>query len=275
MNHITLNNGTKVPVLGYGTWQLTGGACRESVINALGMGYRHIDTAQIYENEAEVGFGIARSGVVREDIFLTTKIWRSNLGAAQVIPSFEESLRKLQTDYVDLLLIHWPMNEIPFAESLEQFVKLQKSGKVLNIGVSNFTVSQVREVVKQGYPIITNQAEYHPLLSQTALLNCCHAEGMFLTAYSPLARGAVMDDPTLQAIAAKHNKSPAQITLRWLVQQPGVVAIPKAASAKNAQANLEIFSFELSESEMQSISALARNLRVVNPSFAPKWDSAA
>ena len=270
-------SGIEIPALGFGTWKLSGPDCIAALRLALATGYRHIDTAQIYENEAEVGTALKESGVPRGDIFLTTKVWMTNLGARQMSASVEDSLRKLQTDYVDLLLIHWPSEDVPFAEQLQALAKLRDAGKARLIGVSNFPVALMREAVDNlGCPLACNQVEYHPYLSQKPVLDFTRTHDMLLTAYSPLARGKVAESKTLQEISARHGKSPGQVTLRWLLQQDGVAAIPKAASPGNIRANFDIFDFELSGDEMADIRALARpDGRMVHPAWAPVWDKSA
>lgn len=268
---------TKIPALGYGTWQLKDATCISGVEKALEIGYRHIDTAQIYENEKEVGQAIANSGIKRDDIFLTTKVWMTNLKHGDFQKSVDQSLMKLQTDYVDLLLIHWPVTQVSFTEQFKSLTEICNSGKARKIGVSNFTVNQMHEVIEKiGATIATNQVEYHPFLSQKPVLDFIRQHDMFLTAYSPLARGKVGDDETLKQIAKKYGKNPGQISLRWLLQQNDVVAIPKAASEKNIRDNFDIFDFELSADDMARIYALAKPTgRLVNPDWAPKWDQAA
>jgi 2,5-diketo-D-gluconate reductase B len=268
---------TKIPALGYGTWQLRKQECVTGVGKALEIGYRHIDTAQIYENEAEVGAAITASGVKRADIFLTTKVWNTNLKFGSLQKSVDESLKKLKTDYVDLLLIHWPITDVPFAEQLKGLVEVKKAGLAELIGVSNFTVAQMKEVAETiGADVATNQVEYHPFLSQKPVLDYLRSKDMFLTAYSPLARGKVAEAPLLQELGKKYGKTPGQITLRWLVQQDGVAAIPKAASELNLRNNFQIFDFKLDDAEMQKIHALAKpDGRLISPEWAPKWDRAA
>jgi len=273
MIHITVKS-KRIPVLGYGTWQLKGIECTMAVEKALQIGYRHIDTAQIYGNEAEVGAAVQSVGVKRSDIFLTTKVWISDVRDGALQKSVDASLRKLRTDYVDLLLIHWPVKDVPFAEQMKALQRVQKEGKAAWIGVSNFTVAQMREVVETiGVPVVNNQVEYHPYLSQQPVLDYVRAHGMFLTAYSPLARGKVKDDPVIGAIAAKNGKTAGQVTLRWLVQQEKVVAIPKAASEEHMRENFGIFDFKLDAEEMEKISACARpDGRIVNSEWSPQWD---
>lgn len=269
------SNGYKVPSLGFGTWKLEGQECTDAVMLALDTGYRHIDTAQIYLNESQVGTALSKHGTPRSDIFLTTKIWMENVSPEKMGPSFEESLNKLQTDYVDMLLLHWPVSDVPLKAQLDALNAIKQSGKARQIGVSNYTVDLMRQCKANGTPITNNQVEYHPFLSQAPVLEYARANGIFLTAYSPLARGGIMGNPTLQNLAKKYGKSEGQITLRWLIQQNGVCAIPKAASTNNIKNNFNIFDFELSSEDMNSIFALANpNGRLINPDWAPAWDSA-
>ncbi len=270
---VTAQN-TTIPALGYGTWQLRAEDCVKSIVQAIETGYRHIDTAQIYENEAEVGQGIKTSGIARKDIFLTTKVWMDRVGNGALQKSVDESLNKLQTDYVDLLLIHWPETSVPFKEQLQALTEVQKAGKTKLIGVSNFTTAQLKEVTEDlKAAVVTDQVEYHPFLSQKKVLDYLRSKNMFLTAYSPLARGKVNDSAVLKEIALKYGKNPGQVALRWLLQQGDVVAIPKAGSAQNIKNNFDIFDFELAADEMAKITALGKNEgRMVNPDWAPKWD---
>ena len=260
----------EVPKIGLGTWQIKGTDCRKAVENALEMGYRHIDTAQIYGNEEHVGTGIANSSVDREDIWLTTKIWRTNFHPEAVISSFHESLEKLQTEYVDLLLIHWPSEEIDFKDTLEAMKQLKDKDKVRHIGVSNFTPEQLEEAQKHA-DILTNQVEYHPFLAQDELLEKCRKTDTMLTAYSPLARGDVIGNETLQKIGEKYDKSETQVALRWLVQQENICAIPKSSTREHQKSNIDVFDFDLDENEIKEINGLARNDRKVDPDFGP-WN---
>lgn len=266
-----------VPALGFGTWQLKGKECLTAVGKAIEIGYRHIDTAQIYENEAEVGEAIKSSGIERKEIFLTTKVWMNSVKEGALQASVMQSLQKLGTDYADLLLIHWPVKEVPFAEQMKALTQVQKEGKAKLIGVSNFTVAQMKEVVeKLGIRIVCNQVEYHPFLSQKPVLDYITAHDMFLTAYSPLARGKISEAKAVKKIAHKLGKTPGQVTLRWLLEQENVAAIPKAASEKHMRENFEIFDFSLTEEEMREIHAEARpDGRMISPAWAPAWDRAA
>ena len=248
--------GTPVPVLGLGTWQLTGQSCRETVEMALEMGYRHIDTAQAYGNERQVGLGIEAATVDRENVFLTTKLDGSNRDERSVRRSTRESLNKLGTDYLDLLLIHWPNTPrmASLSETLGAMNDLVEEGLVRHIGVSNFSpalLDEARDISTA--PILTDQVQYHPYWDQRKLLDYCRIHDVLLTAYSPLARGGVLDDPALVQIGNKYGKSPAQVALRWLVQQEGVAAIPKASSREHLEANMAVFDFELTDAEMERI----------------------
>jgi 2,5-diketo-D-gluconate reductase B len=247
--------GEKVPSLGLGTWRLSGQECIRAVERALALGYRHIDTAQIYANEDEVGRGIQNSGVDREDIFVVTKVWTSSFYYDDVIRSTHESLEKLQTVYVDLLLMHWPNPSVPLEETLGAMRELQKEGSVKHVGVSNFSPSLVEEATRHA-AVFCNQVEYHPYTAQDELLEQAKEMDYLLTAYSPIAKGRVLEDTTLREIGEVYDRTPAQIALRWLIQQEKVAAIPKAASENHLRSNLDIFDFELSDEEMERIFAL-------------------
>ncbi|MEZ4865004.1 MAG: aldo/keto reductase [Caldilineaceae bacterium] len=246
--------GEAVPALGFGTWQLQGKQCREAVADALALGYRHLDTAQAYENEAEVGQALRTTDVAREDVFLVTKVRPQNFAHDRVLSSTQESLKKLGVDYVDLLLMHWPNPDVPLRETLDAFNELQGDGRIRHIGVSNFSTAQVEDAELHA-TIFCNQVKYHPYEQPHGLVQQAKAHGYMLTAYSPLARGEIQNDPVLQEIGSRYNKSVAQVALRWLVQQ-GVAAIPKAGSAEHRKANFTIFDFALTEDEMQTIFAL-------------------
>jgi 2,5-diketo-D-gluconate reductase B len=268
--------GTRVPAIGLGTWQLSGRQCYDSVRQALDLGYRHIDTAQMYGNEQEVGRAIRDSGIARSEIFLTTKLAPGNLAAAAVRHSTEDSLRRLGLDHVDLLLIHWPSSSVALEETLPAMAALRDQGKARHLGVSNFTVRLLAEAVeKVRADLLCNQVEYHPFLSQRPVLAALGKHGMMLTAYSPLARGRVLRHPTLVEIARKCGKSPAQVTLRWLIDQERVVAIPKAAGREHLAANLDIFDFALASEDRAAIDALRGSERVVDVAgWSPRWDPA-
>jgi 2,5-diketo-D-gluconate reductase B len=263
--------GIEVPKLGLGTWQLTGRACAEAVRDALELGYRHVDTARAYGNEAQVGRGLRRAGVDRGEIFLTTKAWYDRLRAGQVREQLEGSLRDLGSDYVDLLLVHWPNPGVPLTETLGAMAQLREEGKARHLGVSNFPSRLVSKALELA-PIVCDQVEYHPYLGQPALLELARERDLMLTAYSPLAHGAVPRDPALREIGEAHGKSPAQVVLRWLLDQPQVAAVPKASSHEHRAANLDIYDFELSDAERGRIAGLQRGLRTADPGWAPEWD---
>lgn len=272
--HFKTAQGADVPEIGLGTYTLLGKECKNTVLNALDIGYRHIDTAQIYQNEKEIGEALQISGVEREDIFLTTKVWYTNLDHDDVLQSAENSLRLLKTPYIDLLLIHWPNKQHPLEQTLEAMLSLRDQGKVLNIGVSNFPLEMARQVIEDlRIPIFTNQVEYHPFLGQFDLLDLSYENDFIVTAYSPLAKGEVFNDATLIEIASEYGKSPGQIALRWLIEQENVIVIPKATSSDHLRENIELYDFELSDEHFDQIDQLDKSRRMSNPTFAPDWNS--
>jgi len=253
----------RIPTVGLGTWQNTGTECTETVRTALDAGYRHIDTAQQYDNESAVGRGLEQADVERDEIFLTTKLWRSNLHYDDVIESVEESLGRLQVEYIDLLLIHWPHPRVPVEETLEAMVELSDRGMIRHIGVSNFTLPQLKTARELSeIPVVVNQVLYHPYKKQSALQQYCARHDIALTAYSPLARGDVLTDAVLKRIGDRYDRSPAQVSLRWLVQQDSVVAIPKASSREHLTQNIDIFDFSLTGEEMRRIDDRTGPVRV-------------
>jgi 2,5-diketo-D-gluconate reductase B len=270
MLHVTVQ-GRRVPSLGFGTWQLSGSSCRKAVSDALRIGYRHLDTAQGYANEREVGEGLRDAGVDREEVFLVTKISPGDFAYKRLLKAADESLRRLNTDYLDLLLLHWPNPSVPLEETLEAMLELKQGGKIRFIGVSNFPPSLTKEALAQ-VTLFCNQVEYHPFLAQDRLLAMASEHDFMLTAYSPLAKGQVHRDETLKDIGRKYGKTAAQIALRWLVEQDKVAAIPKAASHEHRLSNFDIFDFELSPEDKRRIDALDKGRRLVNPSGAPDWE---
>ena len=262
--------GISVPALGLGTWLLEGADCRAAVPAALDLGYRHIDTAEIYGNEAEIGQALAASDVDRDDLFVTTKVWNDHRTRDEVLRATTDSLRRLQLDYVDLLLVHWPVGFERIAETLDGMTAAVDQGLTRAIGVSNFTLTQF-ETAASLAPIACNQVEYHPFLDQRTLRDAASKADALLTAYSPLARGGVFADETLADIGAAHGKSAAQVALRWLLDQR-VLVVPKATSREHLQANLDVFDFELSADDRERILGLARGERLVEPPFAPNWE---
>jgi len=264
--------GATIPEIGLGTYKLIGKECTNIVKQALDVGYRHIDTAQMYKNEREIGDAVKSSGINRNELFITTKIWYTNLEHDDVLHAVENSLKELQTPYVDLLLVHWPNPQISLKETFEAMLLLRDQGKVLNVGVANFPLSLLTEVIEEyRLPLFTNQVEFHPFLDQIDLLDYSYEHDFLITAYSPLAQGEVVQHEKLKQIADKYNKTASQIALRWLIEQENVVAIPKASSLKHLRENINIFDFALSDDDFEAIDNLEKNTRYVNPSFAPKW----
>jgi len=262
---------SEIPKLGLGTWQNENpNECSNAVKTALEMGYKHIDTAQIYENEEYVGEGLENADVDREDYFLASKVWIDQLSEGDVVPSMEESLEKLGVDKVDLMYIHWPSGEYQPEETLKAMQKLVEGEMAESIGISNFTPAQVDEAMDiAGDHIIANQVEMHPLLQQEELLEKCREHNITLVAYSPLARGEVSNIPELNEIAEKHEVSEAQISLAWLMQKDGVVAIPKATSEEHIEDNFKAQEMELDEEDIEKIESINREERMVDPGFAP------
>ena len=267
-----LADGTAVPRLGFGTFQLSGEDAHRSVMVALDAGYRHLDTAQGYGNELEVGRALADSKLDRSEVFLTTKLMPSNASSADVRSSTENSLRALGTDHLDLLLLHWPAEDVaPLAETMEAMTNVCEDGLTRLVGVSNFPSGMLARAYELA-PVVTDQVEHHPYLGVAKIEQVLRARGGFLTAYSPLARGKVADDPALQEIAASHDATPAQVTLRWMLQRPGIVAIPKSGTPARIRSNLEVFGFELGADEMARIDGLERGERLIDPDGGPDWD---
>ena len=264
--------GLDVPEIGLGTHRLHNRECTDIVRTALEMGYRHIDTAQMYKNERALGRAIGISNVPREDIFLSTKIWHTNLEADDVLKSTEESLRNMDTPYVDLLMIHWPNDQYNLRATIESMLVLRDQGKAMNIGVSNFPLDLLKKANDEiRAPIFCNQIEFHPFIDQLDLLDYAIDNDIMITAYSPLAQGKVTENEVIRGIAEKYDKSPAQISLRWLIEQENVVAIPKASSEKHLKENFDIFDFFLDDEDFERIDQLEKGIRLVNPSFAPDW----
>ena len=267
-------HGARIPAIGFGTSQL--GNCGEIVAAALKLGYRHIDTAWKYGSEKGVGEGIRASGVPREDIFLCTKVSHEYLRAADFARSVDESLKNLQVDYVDLLHVHWPtIDDIPLSETMGALAKAKRDGLALHIGVANFNIALVEEAIRLcPEPLVTLQAEYHPYLDQSRVLEYCRRKGLIFTAYCPLARGRLFTDPVIGDIARNKGKTVAQVALRWLMQQGNIAAIPRSSNSKHMAESLDVFDFSLTDGEMKQIFALKRpDGRIANPKGrAPAWD---
>ncbi len=273
--------GAAIPKLGFGTFRLERDDACDAVAHAIRTGYRSVDTAQIYRNEAEVGAGVARglreAGLNREDVFLTTKVWMEQVGRGKLGPSVEASLDRLKTDYVDLLLLHWPVPEVPLQEQIEALNAVRRRGLTRHIGVSNYTTQLLGEAAAVSEaPLATNQVEYHPFLDQTPVLAACRERGMALTAYSPIAQGQVFSSPVLREIASARQLDPARVALKWLIQQDGVVAIPRSSKAEHISNNFDLGDAPLSDEDMKRIDALRSDSgRLIDPSWAPPWDRAA
>jgi 2,5-diketo-D-gluconate reductase B len=265
--------GIIVPKLGLGTFRLQGKDCHEAVLTALAMGYRHIDTAEMYANEDAVGDALEDSDVPREQIHLTTKVWWQNLAPDAIRKAFDQSRRKLKTDYVDFYLIHWPAPDMNLGAALETLLRIKDDGGARAIGVCNFPMALLKQAVEDiGAPIACNQVEYHVLLGQATLLGYMQNNGIPLTAYAPLAQGRLASFAELQLIAEKHNATAAQIALAWLLEQDGILAIPKARSEASQRSNLGALDVRLDQDDRAIIAKLPKDQRFVNPGFAPAWD---
>jgi 2,5-diketo-D-gluconate reductase B len=273
-SHVIESHGARIPVLGFGTMTLKEDVCVQLVEAALRLGYRHLDTAQMYGNEREVGSGIRSSGLKREDIFLTTKVWFTRLAAGDFERSVDESLERLALPWVDLLMIHWPNAQLPLSESIAALCKMKKTGIAKHIGVANFNIAMIEEAVKvASEPIAVLQIETHPYLDQSKVIAAARRHGMAIVGYCPLARGNVPADPTLQRIGKAHGKTPAQAALRFLIQQQ-IIPIPRTSKRERLAENLGSLDFTLSEAEMAEIAKLKRpDSRIVSPPQAPKWDA--
>jgi 2,5-diketo-D-gluconate reductase B len=268
------SQGVAIPRLGFGTFRMPGGGAQPVVESAIALGFRHIDTAAMYENEAAVGAGIAASGVGRDDLFVTTKVWHDQLAPDALRRAFDASLRKLRLDHVDLYMIHWPARDMDMAATLDVLMTLRDQGLTRAIGLCNFNLPMIRRAVEEiGAPIAVHQVEYHPFLSQAPMLAYLRGKGIPLTAYAPLAQGRAADDATLAAIGRKHGASAAQVAIAWLLDQDGVMAIPKAGRAESQQANLDALKIRLDDEDRAAIAALPKNQRFVRPPFAPDWEA--
>jgi 2,5-diketo-D-gluconate reductase B len=250
-----------------------GDDCRAAVESALGLGYRHIDTAEMYGNEDAIGAAIAASRVARGDLHVTTKVWNENLAPDAIRRAFDASLKKLGLDHVDLYLVHWPAKNMNLPAMFETLLRLKQEGRTRAIGVANFNIALLKTVVEEiKAPIACNQVEYHVMLDQAPLCKYLVAKSIPLVAYCPLAQGRAASDETLMAIGRKHNASAAQVALKWLLDQDGVAAIPKASRAESQQANLDALKLTLDDADRRAIAALPKDRRCVSPGFAPAWD---
>ena len=252
-------NGAEIPVMGFGTWELRGATAILCVQAALDAGYRHIDTAAMYANESEVGEAIANHATPRKAIFVTTKVWATEAGDGPFQRSAEASLKRLGLDIIDLLLIHWPSTSVSLKEQIFTLCDSKRRGLTRHIGISNFSARQVEEAVAMAdEPIVTNQIEYHPWRDQSATFGACAKHGISITSYSPLGKARNLNDPVVTEIARAHGRTPAQIVLRWQIQQPMNIAIPRSSKPKRIFENFSVFDFELTAEEMRRISALSR-----------------
>lgn len=257
MIHLPLLNGRTMPALGLGTWDLRGSACASAVQKALALGYRHIDTAEMYGNEEEIAKGIASSGVARADLFIATKVWTDHHRAKDFLAAAEASLKRLRTDYVDLLLIHWPNPAVPLEETLGALCRLAKDGKALAVGVSNFSADLLQKSLPLAdVPLCCDQVPYSLPENQDKLLAFAHGKKIAVCAYTPLGRGGFLGRTELKETGKKYGKTPAQVALRWLIQQEGVAAIPKASGEKHLRENLEIFDFTLDKADLKLLGRL-------------------
>jgi len=265
--------GLSMPRLGLGTFRLQGDTCRAAVEGALALGYRHIDTAEMYGNEDAIGAAIAMARVARTDLHVTTKVWNENLAPDAIRRALDTSLKKLRLDHVDLYLVHWPASNMDLPAMFETLLRLKEQGRARAIGVANFNVALLKTVVEEiKAPIACNQVEYHVMLDQTRLRNYLRSKAIPLVAYCPLAQGRAASDATLAAIGRKHGASAAQVALKWLLDQDGVGAIPKASRSESQRANLDALNVGLDDEDRQAIAGLPKDRRCVNPGFAPAWD---
>ena len=277
MLHHTTDH-AQIPRLGLGTWQLEGEDCARAVATAIELGYRHIDTAAVYGNEEEVGRGIRDSGIDRSELFLTTKVWNPRIEKEEVLAAAQESLDKLQVEQVDLLLLHWPIKDMPVEAQVSQLADCKRGGKAKLIGVSNYTQSQLLEALSVCPERLSAvQCEYHPLLDQDPVLKTARGFDMLFTSYSPLGQGAkgeVMTNPAVGRIAEAHGKTPAQVVLRWHMQQANVAAIPKATSREHLAENFGVFGWDLTAKDMKTLYGLMKpDGRMIDPDWAPEWDT--
>ena len=264
--------GFRIPIVGLGTWALRGRECARLTEQAIHIGYRHIDTAQMYDNEREVGEGVRASGL-RSEVMVTTKVQPTLLAPHDLERSVKESLSRLRLDAIDLLLIHWPNPRVPLAETLGAMAKMKREGYTRQIGVSNFTVALLEEANRVSQePLVCNQVECHPFLNQDKVIAAGRKHGMAVVAYSPIARGGANGDKVLEKIGKVHGKTAAQVCLRWLIQQ-GIVVIPRTSRVERLEENFALFDFELSDGEMREIAGLARRGgRIVDWTWSPRWD---
>jgi len=263
-----------IPRLGLGTWPMRGAACRAAVEGALALGYRHIDTAEMYGNEEPIGEALAAAAVPRQEIFLVTKAWMDRTRGDAIRSACEASLRRLRQTHVDLYLLHWPSPALDLPDALRALARIQADGLARHVGVANFPAGLMRQAVESGIVrLAAVQVEHHLLLSQRRLHDYVAPLGIALTSYTPVAKGQVADLPEVRRIAAKHGATPAQVALAWLLAMPGVAAIPKSASAARQAENLAALGLRLDAGDLAALAALPKDRRLVNPGFAPDWNA--
>ncbi len=267
MKEYKLNDRLSIPALGFGTWQITGKTCTEAVKTALEIGYRHIDTAESYGNQTKIMKALKESTVKREEIFLTSKLWKTHLHKNEAYESGKRILDELGVDYLDLFLIHWPIRSVPIMETLESLFELKSNGYIKEWGVSNFTIHHLEDIIARGVEIPLNQVEFHPSLNQKELKDFCDQHNIQLTAYSPIAQGADLKLPEIQKIAKAHNRSESQVILNWLIQK-GLVAIPKATSREHIEDNFKCTEWELTKEEFNEVDNLNTNNRMIIASWS-------
>ncbi|MCH8519697.1 MAG: aldo/keto reductase [Nanoarchaeota archaeon] len=266
MNHITLQSGHTIPQVGFGTWQVLDSHCTQIVLDAIKIGYTHIDTAQRYSNHKDIAKAIEK--VPRETLFITSKVWRDDLSYQGVLTQVDQILDELKIEYLDLCLIHWPNRKYDIKDTFQALEYLVKVGKIKSVGVSNFTIKHIQETLKvSNIPISVNQIEFHYKLQQYELLEFCKEHNIVVEAYSPLARGEFLEDERILKLAQKYDKSPSQILLRWLVEK-NIVVLPKTSQKSRLKENLSIFNFQLSKEDHELINSLNENKRIINPHFA-------
>ncbi|MBT3399829.1 MAG: hypothetical protein HOL07_12140 [Rhodospirillaceae bacterium] len=267
------HKGARVPALGFGTFPMRGAQCTRAVLWALEAGYRHIDTAQLYGNEADVGAALVQSGLSRADIFVTTKCGVYDASPEAVQAELVESLDRLQTDYVDLWMYHWPNRDTPLAETLAALADARTAGLVRQVGVGNFTIPLLHEAVEvHGADLFSNQFENHPLLRQPAVEAATVALGVTVTAHSPLGRGKVPGNHVLEGVGAKYGKSAAQVAIRWQLDKPDTMLVPKSTRREGIAENIDVFDFTLDDADRAAIEGLPNGQRGSDPPFAPDWD---
>ncbi len=262
MKTFRLTDGVNIPALGFGTWELTGADCSIGVASALEIGYRHIDTADRYGNHHEVGQAIKNSGIAREELFITTKVWHSDLEHPKVLESVDRFLSELQIPYIDLLLVHWPNHLISIDETFSAMAELQAKGTIRAYGVSNFTIHHIEDVMAKGCQIVNNQVELHPSFNQMELKNYCDSKNILVTAYSPLGRGAELQNPTVVELSQKYGVSPAQVILNWIVSR-GIVAIPKSKTPERIKDNFNSLNWQMEPQDIDKMNAIPQSDRLL------------